>query len=434
MYQLKEKLSIERILWFISFGFLYVAFAFSIVSDGSYQEFWRKTLLQTLIFASFFFYLASRQISGKRLIERSLMDFQLLVLLCYVLGISFFTMSKATTFNAVVQFLSCICGFYVFISIAKKRVEQLRIIGFITILTIVLCFYGLMIHLGLFLFPSWQFRHFYQNGMLCATFANHNHMAGWLEMALLLFTGLFFIKKRSLPISTLMITTLAVMVLTQILTLSRGGWIATVSGGIFILITCIFSNRFNVPKKVPIMAAGIIFLLLMGVLGSASVVKRSLTMVEEENGSDRLSSRTFIWKGTLEMIKAHPWTGVGPGNYDLIYPQFQPPGIKRRFYEAHNDYLQFTAEMGVLFIPLALWLVISLFKEGFKKLGHPSRQTRWITLGSMGGIVAILVHSISDFNLQIPSNALLFTLLAAQVAAPAPALSSRGSGLAYWHY
>ncbi len=39
----------------------------------------------------------------------------------------------------------------------------------------------------------------------------------------------------------------------------------------------------------------------------------------------------------------------------------------------------------------------------------------------MSGITAILVHSISDFNLHIPANAILFTVLAALVVAPIPA-------------
>lgn len=51
---------------------------------------------------------------------------------------------------------------------------------------------------------------------------------------------------------------------------------------------------------------------------------------------------------------------------------------------------------------------------------NPSRLVRGITIGAMTGITAILVHSISDFNLHIPANAILFTVLAALIAAPLP--------------
>jgi hypothetical protein len=45
-----------------------------------------------------------------------------------------------------------------------------------------------------------------------------------------------------------------------------------------------------------------------------------------------------------------------------------------------------------------------------------------MTLGGMGGITAILIHSIVDFNLHIPANAILFSVLAALVMAPPPRL------------
>ena len=70
-------------------------------------------------------------------------------------------------------------------------------------------------------------------------------------------------------------------------------------------------------------------------------------------------------------------------------------------------------------------MIIALYRKGFGKLKNPSRLVRGITLGAMSGITGILVHSFSDFNLHIPANALLFTVLAAFVAAPLPKTSQR---------
>ena len=69
---------------------------------------------------------------------------------------------------------------------------------------------------------------------------------------------------------------------------------------------------------------------------------------------------------------------------------------------------------------IIVWMIIALFIKGFKKLNHPSRLVRGMTIGAMSGITAILVHSISDFNLHIPANAILFTVLAAIVVSPTP--------------
>jgi len=65
-------------------------------------------------------------------------------------------------------------------------------------------------------------------------------------------------------------------------------------------------------------------------------------------------------------------------------------------------------------------MIIALYRKGFRKLKNPSRLVRGITFGFLSGITAILVHSISDFNLHIPANALLFTILAAIVVVPLP--------------
>ena len=86
----------------------------------------------------------------------------------------------------------------------------------------------------------------------------------------------------------------------------------------------------------------------------------------------------------------------------------------------HNDYLHFVSETGLPLIAVMAWMMVALFIRGFKKLNNPSRLVRGITLGAMSGITAILVHSIFDFNLHIPANAILFTVLAALVVSPIP--------------
>lgn len=53
------------------------------------------------------------------------------------------------------------------------------------------------------------------------------------------------------------------------------------------------------------------------------------------------------------------------------------------------------------------------FRIGFQNLKSPSRQTSGFTLGAMAGIFVILIHSVSDFNLNIPVNTFAFTIIAA---------------------
>ena len=70
-------------------------------------------------------------------------------------------------------------------------------------------------------------------------------------------------------------------------------------------------------------------------------------------------------QAATEMIKFNPLTGIGPGNYASAITAFEPPGIGRRFF-AHNDYLQFISETGVLLLPGTLYgKEFNCFRIGF---------------------------------------------------------------------
>lgn len=120
------------------------------------------------------------------------------------------------------------------------------------------------------------------------------------------------------------------------------------------------------------------------------------------------------------MIKDHPLVGTGPGTYSNIFTQYQPPGLKNRRYMAHNDYLHFISEAGLPLMAIVAWMIIVFYRKGFRKLKNPSRLVRGITLGALSGTTAILVHSFGDFNLHLPANAILFTVLAAIAVSPIP--------------
>lgn len=397
--------------------FALAALLFSVLRHGS-VPLWRSAVLQSLVLFSFFFYGFGRLQKGKRLIPRTAFNLPLLGLGGLVVCASFFARNKGLACNAGIQFLSCVAGFYAFIGLAKLRTAQVYVVVWIGLITTGLCIYGLMLYFDIFLFPSWKILASFQHNYLCGTFENHCHMAGWIEMALPFFAGVIFIKPRPLPTKVVMGFMMVIMAFSLILTQARGGWAAAGAGLLFMMATTFFHRSFKLPGKYIVLTAVGLVVLFFFVLGSSHVTQRGLTVFDHE--IDVLSGRHIAWAGTIDMIKSNFLTGVGPGNYSTIFTQFQPPGMSARFYRAHCDYLQFTAETGILFIPVVIWLVIVFFRAGWKKIDHPSRRVRWMTLGAMGGVVAILVHSAGDFNLQIPSNALLFTVLAAQVAAPAP--------------
>ena len=68
--------------------------------------------------------------------------------------------------------------------------------------------------------------------------------------------------------------------------------------------------------------------------------------------------------------------------------------------------------MGLPVIVPIIWGLVLIFKKGIGAFLKTSSRFRTGTLiGALGGVVAVLIHSISDFNIQITSNGILFSCL-----------------------
>jgi len=203
-----------------------------------------------------------------------------------------------------------------------------------------------------------------------------------------------------------------------VLSLSRGGWIGSAVALSFMSFALLTNQYFKRKKLLMALIGGFLAVALV-VLASTPVVERIRT-IEQKDEIPSFRSRVSRWRGTIDMISDYPVLGTGPGTFATVFTQYQPPGLASRSFYAHNDYLHFTSEVGLPLIAIVVWMIIALYRKGFMKLNNPSRLVRGITLGALSGITAILVHSISDFNLHIPANAILFAVLAVLVVSPLP--------------
>jgi O-antigen ligase len=228
-----------------------------------------------------------------------------------------------------------------------------------------------------------------------------------------LMLALFLTRTRRGPFLIALIIAVVMVITCHLLTLSRGGWFSLGLALSFMALLLMLHKRFRNKKLLALLFSSFAVVLFF-VLSGTDLFVRALSMTDEETVLG-MGGRMIIWQGTLGMIKDNLLIGIGPGTFATIFPQYQLAGSAARFYQVHNDYLHFLVELGVLFLPLLGWLLLSLFNAGRRKLQSTSRQVWGISLGAMTGIVAILIHSFVDFNLHIPANAILFTVLAALV-------------------
>src|SRR6266705_352315 len=151
-------------------------------------------------------------------------------------------------------------------------------------------------------------------------------------------------------------------------------------------------------------------LLMVSWLGVGQILQRfsSLQSLETTAGK-RASMRRDTWRIFLD----HPVAGTGLGTLQIVYPPYETLYDGKIVNHTHNDYLEALAETGLLGGLCCAWFVVVLLRESFKRL----RQLGNSFAGALqlSGLVAasgFLVHSLVDFNLHIPSNALLFFLMA----------------------
>lgn len=123
--------------------------------------------------------------------------------------------------------------------------------------------------------------------------------------------------------------------------------------------------------------------------------------------------RLRVWQDSLVLVRARPWLGTGFGSFADVYPQVQSTLLGKTVDHAHNDYLQAAVELGIPAAVILFVAVAALSLRGlvFGVFCTPTRRERFQALGCATGVLALLVHSAADFNLQLPANAVVFAAL-----------------------
>ena len=414
---MRNELSTSRVTrWAI-----YTLLIFSPLARASVQD-WAVVTIHILTLIALTVFLVGKSLTWKWRWIKTPLDKPILILIILSILSTLFSMHKFTSIWSIILLINHVIIYYLIIHTVQTR-SQLRhlvylIIGVATFLSIL----GLFKWSGINPFPWWEYTDIPQQAVrLSSTFGNANHLAGYMEMALLLTIGLF-LTGFSGGKRILMIYITLMLLAALILSLSRGGWFGAIAGLSFMAVALMTDHQFQ-SKKLILAIVGSILTVALFVLSTTPVVKRIQTLTDI-NPELNIYGRLVGWRGVNKMISDHPLLGTGPGTFAIVYTQYQPPGLSKRRFYAHNDYLHFISEVGIVLPIVLVWMIIALYRKGFQKFKNPSRLVRGTTIGAMAGIAAILTHSFSDFNLNIPANAILFTVLAALTAGPLPSDNS----------
>lgn len=273
-------------------------------------------------------------------------------------------------------------------------------------------------------------------GRASGTYINPNHLAGFLEMVLPLALALTLAGRYSLLMKIFLGYASLVILTGIVLTISRAGWVSATVGCLFLFAFWLLQTREYWIPTLSILAglaiaAGVAF----SFARQSDVRQNRLSEVRVYN-----DVRYLLWPSAISIWKESPWFGGGPAHFDLRFRKFRAPSdqLAGRPEWAHNDYLNTLADWGVVGLGIILACLGSLawgFTRGWRYLQRSSTDLKGsklsnraaLVLGATSGLVAILVHSLGDFNMHIPANAIVAITLMAIISG-----SLRFSTDRYW--
>jgi O-antigen ligase len=247
---------------------------------------------------------------------------------------------------------------------------------------------------------------YYEVSRATGTIGDPNELAAVLVGGTVLAAGLAVVSKHS-PLLRIGATAASVLCLLGIfLTLSRGGLVALI---VALVASVLFGGRWR--YRALMLAAVIAFgsFMYFGYFAGHDAVSR-VTKVEGGTG------RQDIWKIGWRMVRAHPVSGVGVGNFQTssIHYLLAPGSIQRDEFivdtpkVAHNTYLHVLSELGVvgltMFVAILGFALVSILRAArcFARLGDEAMELVCRSLlVSLFGVLAADFFISAMFNKQL---------------------------------
>lgn len=255
--------------------------------------------------------------------------------------------------------------------------------------------------------PWWETAEFHSG-----PFVNHNHFAGFLCLLLFSILGIL-LAQRSRYLLHLGVFWLLIFSL-FLLTLSRGAWISFFIT--FFLLGLVLYREQSLQLIGKRLLTGVIVVLIgfAAFIGSnlnPQMSQRALSMFQPQGRYEFLDFRVKLWASTIEAIQQRPLLGYGLGAFEWEMRPFRRKGFEFAFDYAHNDWLQYFMEMGLILSSLFLLYLSLILKKTYQRF-RSSRlhEFRFEELGLLCAVLCLLIHSTVDFNLQIFGNTVFFVL------------------------
>lgn len=266
------------------------------------------------------------------------------------------------------------------------------------------------------------------------TFANTNHFANYVGMTLVAYIWLAWRShgetdgswSNSAPsrlsgrhVQVLWIAGGLVLALGVLMSFSRGAVLSVLPAAAVAAGVALLATGQTRTWRTSILIVGGLSLVAVALVGASTLLSRfDLTRLSVD-----ASFRSLLASSTLVGAKEFwPW-GTGWGTFAYVYPRFQPIAIDGFAEHTHEDYAQLLFEGGAFALVLGcvfLWLAIKRFTVLIRVAWSDIPLTETQMAASLCGIglFGFMLHSLVEFNMHIPANAILAALLAGAYMRP----------------
>jgi O-antigen ligase len=271
------------------------------------------------------------------------------------------------------------------------------------------------------------------SGRSSGTFISPNHLGCFLELALPL--GLAYtVMGRVRTLFKIFLGYASLVILVGIATTqSRGTWVATAVALTIFFAVLFLNGTYRLPSLVfLVLVLGAVVLFLPRNYSVENRIKQLLQPKNVEN-----DVRYVLWKPARDLA-GKPWFGAGPAHFDIRFRQHRPESVQLRPDRVHNDYLNTLADWGVVgtalvasawaLVGFGAWKTWRFVRRTPGDLGGKKTSNKFaFVLGATMALAGILVHSLFDFNMHVPANALFTVVIMALLSAHLRFASER-----YW--
>jgi O-antigen ligase len=384
---------------------------FAVLGHGAVED-WAKAVLETCAGLLFLFWSVIHYINKDDEQEVVLLPLlPPLVLLAVVALAQLLLHTTASTYDTRMD-LNLLVAYIILFFLATQAFcysdDWRAFVWFIMIFGFLVSIFGILQQVT-FNGKLYWFREMRYGGIPFGPYVNRNHFAGFVGLIIpVALVPLILGKVRKerwylvaifalLPIGALFLSA------------SRGG-VVSFGVEIGVLVLMMLLRRTGGQH---VLAGGLVLLLaflLVSWLGVKQVLDRFTSLQSlEVTSSKRASMRLDTWHIFLD----HPWVGTGLGTLQTVFPAYETNYDGKIVNHTHNDYLEALAETGVAGGLCCAAFLGALFFVSLRQLLKRDKSfAAALHLSGLVGCSGFIVHSLVDFNLHIPANALLFLLMA----------------------